>query len=84
MPRLEYRAARIVEIGERLYGVNRWQSAFARMCGMSQSYISMIAKGDRPVTEAVRDAIGKGLRVEATKLRKRAAEFNEAAEDFGE
>ena len=83
MPRLNPEAQRIVDLGQKLYGDN-WQSTFARMTQLSKSYIGFSANGDRPVTKAVHAAVIAGLRAEAKRLRARAAEFNAAAEAFGE
>ena len=71
MPRLDPAAQRIVDLGQRLFGDN-WQSKFGRMTGLSQTYVSMIAKGERPVTEAVHDAVTAGLKAESKRLRAQA------------
>jgi hypothetical protein len=54
------------------------------MCGLSRPYVTRIAKGERPVTEAVKVAIVAGLRAEAKRLRSRAVELTAAANEFGE
>jgi hypothetical protein len=83
MRRIDYKAQQICEIVRKLYGDN-WQSAFARAVDLSRPYINFIATGHRPVADNVIEAIGKGLLAEATRLRRRPAEFNAAAESFGE
>ena len=82
MPKLDPTAQRIVALGKQLYG-DSWQGAFARMCGLSRPYVTRIAAGERPVTEAVNLAIVSGLRAEARKMKERSAEFTAAANDFG-
>jgi hypothetical protein len=74
-------ASQIVRLGYALYG-DSWQGQFARMTGLSRPYVTRIAAGDRPVTEAVKVAIVTGLRAEAKRLRARAVEFTAAANDF--
>jgi transcriptional regulator with XRE-family HTH domain len=83
MPRCDPTAQRIVALGLDLFG-DSWQGQFARMCGLSRPYVTRIAKGERPVTEAVKVAIVAGLRAEAKRLRSRAVELTAAANEFGE
>ena len=81
MPKLDADAQRIVDLGQRLFGDN-WQSKFGRMTGLSQTYVSMIAKGERPVTEAVHDAVTAGLKAESKRLRAQADELREMWNDY--
>jgi predicted transcriptional regulator len=74
-------ANKIVELGQRLYG-DQWQSPFARMTGLSQAYISKIAAGDRPVTDAVHDAVTAGLKAESKRLRAQADELRAMWNDY--
>jgi hypothetical protein len=67
---LEKRNKAFDALGRALYGAT-WKSKFARMSGLSQSYISMLSKGTRPVTREVDDAIQVGLNAEVAALRQR-------------
>jgi hypothetical protein len=66
--KLSPRARRLIDAGEVLAG-ERWQSALSRAAGVSQSYLAMIATGDRPVTDEVEYKIAAGLMKEADRLR---------------
>ncbi|WP_159011794.1 hypothetical protein [Bradyrhizobium sp. S69] len=61
---------RFVSLGFKLFG-DDWHGKFARMIDLSRPYVSMIAKGDRPVTDAVKAAVIKGLHAELRALRAR-------------
>jgi transcriptional regulator with XRE-family HTH domain len=73
--KLSPRARRIVSAGETLAG-DRWQSALARTSGISQSYLAMIASGDRPVTEEVDRKVAEGIAREADRLRTLAVKLD--------
>jgi transcriptional regulator with XRE-family HTH domain len=62
---------RVVDFGTALFG-KRWHTEFANMTGLSRPYISLIAKGKRPVSEEVKKAITAGIRKKANELRRRA------------
>lgn len=51
--KLNRRSRLIALAGVEMGGGGRWQSALAEATGLSQSYISMMAAGQRPVTDAV-------------------------------
>jgi hypothetical protein len=75
MPRSRPRsrdADKIVVVGETLWGV-LWQSPFARVAGVPRSLLSMIASGERAVTDSVREKVSAGLRAEIKRLHTRAA-----------
>jgi hypothetical protein len=74
-------AAAIKKLGQSLFGDN-WQSAFARMSGLSKPYIGFIANGDRPVTQTVIVAVITGLRAEVKKHQLRANEIDKLAVSF--
>jgi DNA-binding transcriptional regulator YdaS (Cro superfamily) len=61
-----------VALGQRLCG-DDWNGKFARMIGLSRPYVSMIARGDRPVTQTVAVAVIEGLRAEVKRLNAQAA-----------
>ena len=46
----------ITSIGEALFG-SRWTTELAREIGVSDRYARMLASGERPMTDAVRDEI---------------------------
>jgi hypothetical protein len=71
MPKLDPALQRIVDLGDKLFGDN-WQSAFARMCGLSASCLNRITNSDRPVTDATHAAVRAGLKAESKRLRERA------------
>ena len=78
-PGIGRRAARISKAGREAFGP-LWQSAMARSIGVSQSYIAMVAQGDRRVTDELYRKISNGLLNEAERLRERAARTNELAQ----
>jgi hypothetical protein len=51
---------------------DRWQSVLSRDSGVSQSYLAMIAVGDRPVTDEVDRKVAEGIAREADRLRTQA------------
>jgi hypothetical protein len=51
------------------------------MCGLSRPYVSMIARGERSVTQTVAVAV-RGLRDEVKRLRARAAEVAALSEKY--
>ena len=71
MPRLDPENQRVVDFGKAMFG-ERWHTAFAKMTGLSRSYISLIAQGKRPVSDEVSKAILAGIKNKAHELRKRA------------
>jgi hypothetical protein len=76
--KLSPRARRIVDAGKLLAGP-RWQSALSRASGggISQSYLAMIASGDRPVTDEVEDKVVAALDNEIARLSKTAKHLAE-------
>lgn len=76
--KLSARARRIMEAGRLLYG-DRWQSALSRASGISQSYLAMIASGERPVTDDVDGKVAHALAREADRLRDVALKLDEIA-----
>jgi transcriptional regulator with XRE-family HTH domain len=80
MPRSR-EADKIVLLGETLFGAD-WQSQFARMTGIARSLISMIAAGDRAVTDGVRQKVSAGLRAEIKRLRTRAVTVTELLKEY--
>jgi transcriptional regulator with XRE-family HTH domain len=54
--------------GALLYGP-RWQAPLARAAGIAQSMLSMIAAGERPLTDDMRGRIAAALKAEAARLR---------------
>ena len=75
--KISHRAVRIVAAGETLAGGPRWQSALSRATGISQSYLSAIATGDRPVTDEVEDKVVAALGREIERLGKTANKLSE-------
>jgi transcriptional regulator with XRE-family HTH domain len=71
MPRIDPENQRVAVLGEALFGP-RWHTEFAKMTGVSRPYVSLIAKGKRPVTDEVRKAIIAGLKQQADQTRRRA------------
>ncbi|MBX9830217.1 MAG: hypothetical protein K2Y27_35130 [Xanthobacteraceae bacterium] len=61
-------ARRLTVAGTLLYGP-RWQAPFARAAGIPQSLLSMIAAGERPMTDDARGRIAAALKSEAARLR---------------
>ena len=76
--KLTPRAARIVAAGKALAS-DRWQSALSRASGVSQAYLSMIASGDRPVTDEVDRKVAEGLLGEADRKRELATKLDDIA-----
>ncbi len=77
---------RFVELGQRLFG-DDWHGKMARMTAFSRPYITMLAKGGgveggRPVTDAVKAAVKKGLRAEIKRLRGRAVEVEKLLKEY--
>jgi transcriptional regulator with XRE-family HTH domain len=68
MPRLEPAHHLFVALGKNLFG-KHWQRKFARITGLSRSYVNMIAKGERPVTKSVRLDVLAGLSNEINRRR---------------
>jgi hypothetical protein len=71
MPKLHPDNQKVVDLGLAMFGA-RWHSDFARMIGLSRPYVSLIAKGKRPVSEEVKKAITAMIRKKANELRRRA------------
>jgi hypothetical protein len=63
-------------------GGDSWRGKFARMVGLDRSYIALIAKGKRPVTEHVRQAVLAGLSNEINRLRFKAEQFEFIYADY--
>lgn len=76
--KLNHRAARLVAVGKALAG-ERWQSALSRASGVSQSYLAMMASGERPVTDEVERKVAEGLLKESDRLRKAAMKLDDIA-----
>jgi hypothetical protein len=74
-------ADKIVVLGETMFGAD-WQSPFARMTGIARSLVSMIAGGDRAVTDGVRARVSAGLRAEIKRLRTRAVTVTELLREY--
>jgi hypothetical protein len=74
-------AARIVRLGEALFGEN-WHGQFARMVSLDRSYITRISTDDRPVTQTVAVAVIKGLRTEVERLNAQAAKVKSLSEKY--
>jgi hypothetical protein len=72
---------RLVELGFDLFGLD-WHGKFARMTKLSRPYISMIARGERPVTDAVKSAVAKGMLAEIKQLRGRAVEITKLLAEY--
>ena len=72
---------RIVDLATALYGRD-WQSSFSRATTISQTLLSMIANGTRPVTEATHAKVISGLKAEVKKIRRRAAEVAAAVSKY--
>ncbi|HMJ27299.1 MAG TPA: helix-turn-helix transcriptional regulator [Xanthobacteraceae bacterium] len=70
------RARRIIDAGKTLAGA-RWQSALSRASGISQSYLAMIASGERPMTDEVEDKVVAALGKEIARLGKTAERLAE-------
>ncbi|MBR1281302.1 hypothetical protein JQ597_04535 [Bradyrhizobium sp. AUGA SZCCT0177] len=77
------RAARIVTAGKTLFGPTRWQSAMARLTGLSPALIQKIAAGDdgdrREVTDDVYRKVAMALLKEGDLRRLGAAKVDELA-----
>jgi hypothetical protein len=71
VPRLDPLNQHVVDVGIAMFGT-RWHTEFAKLTGLSRPYISLIAKGKRPVTPAVRKAIVAGLKTASQEQRRRA------------
>jgi hypothetical protein len=74
-------ATAIKKLGLSLFGEN-WRGEFARMVGLDRSYITLIANGDRSVTQTVMVAVITGLRAEVKKHQLRANEIDTLAVSF--
>jgi Helix-turn-helix len=61
---------RFIALGKSLCG-DHWQTGLARLTGLSRQYISKIANGERPVTDAVHASVVTGLILEIKSLRQR-------------
>jgi hypothetical protein len=77
MPKpLSPRALRLIKAGEILFG-ERYQSALARALGLSQTYVSLLATGDRSVTDANRKEAEAHAAGQRKRLRGLSAELAE-------
>jgi hypothetical protein len=74
-------AVAIKKLGQSLFGES-WRGEFAKMVGLDRSYITLIANGDRPVTQTVMVAVISGLRAEVKRLQVRANEIDTLAVGF--
>jgi DNA-binding transcriptional regulator YdaS (Cro superfamily) len=70
-PKLDPMNQRVVDLGKALFGA-RWHSDLARLIGVSRPYVSLLAKGKRPVTPRVRKAIVAALKTTSKEHRRRA------------
>jgi hypothetical protein len=73
MPTLSPRALRLVRAGHALHGENRWVSAMARTMRLSQTYISLMSSGAKPVTDEVEKKLLRTLQAERKRLRATSA-----------
>lgn len=71
-PPLSPEARRLVTVGTTLYG-DRWQSPLARGMGVVPSALSMIAAGDRPMTEGLTESLRNFLTTHEAHLRQQLA-----------
>ena len=71
-PPLSADARRLVTVGTTLFG-DRWQSPLARGMGVVPSALSMIAAGDRPMTEGLTVALRNFLTTHEAQLRQQLA-----------
>ena len=71
----------IITLGKLLYG-DRWKSSFARMAEVSRPYVTMIAKGKRPLTGKLEAAIIEGLLGEIQHHRERAMEIKNLLQKY--
>jgi hypothetical protein len=69
----EQRLRKIEFAGIVLAKSKRWQSALAEASCVSQTMISAIMSGDRVLSPAIEERIGKGLIEKAGEMRKHAA-----------
>jgi hypothetical protein len=74
--KISVRARRLLAPAVVAYG-DRWQSPLSRASGVAQSYLAMIACGDRPVTDDVEAKIVAALQAEALRMQKAAAQVAE-------
>jgi hypothetical protein len=74
--------SRFVNLGIRLFGEQDWHADFARWTGLSRPYVSMIARGERPVTDAVKAAVVAGLKTELRRVRERGMIVKRALEEY--
>jgi len=84
MSQLSARAKRLVRAGEARWGVGRWHAAMARGLGLSQTYVTLMAKagdGGRPVTDEVK-ALLRTLQQERKNLQAMSAELAEIKKDM--
>jgi len=85
MSQLSARAKRLVRAVEARWGVGRWHAAMARALGLSQAYVTLMAKagdGGRPVTDEVGKALLRTLQQERKNLKAMSAELAETKKDM--
>lgn len=74
LAKLDSRAKRIVRAGLSLYGVH-WYSDMARACGLSQTFVTLIANGARPVSDSVQKKFLDAMRAERKRLKTVSADL---------
>lgn len=79
---LSARAKRLIRAGEALFGAGRWHTAMARATGLSQTYITIMANGARPVTDEAERVLLRTLQQERKRLKAVSAELAEINEDM--
>jgi predicted transcriptional regulator len=72
---LSPRALRLIRAGEARWGVGRWHAAMARASGVSQTYITLMAAGTKPVTDRVEKRLLHTLQQERKNLKTISAEL---------
>jgi hypothetical protein len=74
--------AELVHSGKTLADSDRWQLPLAKVTGVSQTLLAMIARGERSLTPAVEKKIGAGLIKTSVKMAGRAVRLREIGERF--
>jgi hypothetical protein len=83
MSQLSPRAKRLIRAGDALFG-DRWHTAMARATGLSQTYITIMASGARPVTDEVEKVLLKTLQQERKRLRAVSSELADIIHEITE
>jgi hypothetical protein len=71
---LSPRALRLIRAGRARWG-KRWQTAMAEAMHLSQTYMNLIASGDKPVTDEVEEKLLRALQQERRNLKAVSAEL---------